>query len=175
MSVMPVDQRGYTNPQLLAETDWLAEHMDDLQSASSMRGHPNNMPAGHIPGAVTCPASAEFPGPPTATWRVLKNSLELRAARHRQWRHYQSSTMRQATRWEWSHGRFSTTVIRTCDCSTAAITSGHRRGDQSLSGRKVTPQTIFRAEPVEAIYCSLRQANPSHGRHQTVFGYAFPS
>lgn len=29
MSTKPVRQRGYTNPQLLAETDWLAEHMDD--------------------------------------------------------------------------------------------------------------------------------------------------
>ena len=27
MSVIPVYQRGYTNPQLLAESDWLAEHM----------------------------------------------------------------------------------------------------------------------------------------------------
>jgi len=31
------------------------------------------------------------------------------------------------------------------------------------------PQTIFSANPVEAIYCSLSQAKSSHGRPQTVF------
>jgi 3-mercaptopyruvate sulfurtransferase SseA len=29
MSVIPVHQRGYANPQLLAETNWLADHLDD--------------------------------------------------------------------------------------------------------------------------------------------------
>ena len=29
MSVTPVRQRGYANPQLLAETQWLAKHMND--------------------------------------------------------------------------------------------------------------------------------------------------
>ena len=29
MSIIPVHQRGYANPQLLAETDWLAKHLDD--------------------------------------------------------------------------------------------------------------------------------------------------
>jgi hypothetical protein len=29
MPNIPVHQRGYTHPELLAETDWLAQHLDD--------------------------------------------------------------------------------------------------------------------------------------------------
>jgi hypothetical protein len=29
MSVLAIHQRGYTNPQLLAETDWLEQHLND--------------------------------------------------------------------------------------------------------------------------------------------------
>lgn len=29
MSVLAIHQRGYTNPQLLAKTDWLEQHLND--------------------------------------------------------------------------------------------------------------------------------------------------
>jgi len=42
VSVIPLHQRGYTNPQLLAETDWLAKHIDDLAVRIVDARPPNN-------------------------------------------------------------------------------------------------------------------------------------
>jgi hypothetical protein len=44
MPNIPVHQRGYAHPELLAETDWLAQHLEDPNVASSTLGHRNNMP-----------------------------------------------------------------------------------------------------------------------------------
>ena len=61
MAVIPVDQRGYTNPQLLAETDWLAKHMDDPAVRIVDARPPQQYAAGHIPGAVNLPGTNGIP------------------------------------------------------------------------------------------------------------------
>jgi len=49
MSIIPVHQRGYANPQLLAETDWLAKHLDDPTVRIVDARPPQQYAAGHIP------------------------------------------------------------------------------------------------------------------------------
>ncbi len=52
MSYIPVHQRGYTNPELLAESNWLAEHLDDPNVRIVDARPPKLYVAGHIPGAM---------------------------------------------------------------------------------------------------------------------------
>jgi len=61
VSVIPLHQRGYTNPQLLAETDWLAKHIDDLAVRIVDARPPQQYAAGHIPGAVNLPGTNGIP------------------------------------------------------------------------------------------------------------------
>ena len=47
-----IDQRGYANPDLLASTDWLADHLDDPGVRIVDCNFPGSYEEGHIPGAV---------------------------------------------------------------------------------------------------------------------------
>ena len=61
MTLITVAQRGYTNPQLLAETDWLAQHLDDSNVRIVDARPPQQYGAGHIPGAVNLPGTNGIP------------------------------------------------------------------------------------------------------------------
>ena len=61
MSNIPIHERGYTNPQLLAETDWLAKHMDDAAVRIVDARPPQQYATGHIPGAVNLPGTNGIP------------------------------------------------------------------------------------------------------------------
>lgn len=52
MQFPDVKDRGYANPQLLAETDWLAEHLTDPNVRVVDARFPNEYAKGHVPGAV---------------------------------------------------------------------------------------------------------------------------
>jgi len=60
MPIVSIHQRGYTYPELLAETDWLAEHGDDSNVRIVDARPPQQYAAGHIPGAVNLRAQTEF-------------------------------------------------------------------------------------------------------------------
>lgn len=48
MSVTPLHKRGYTNPHLLAETDWLNDHLGDAAVRIVDARPPQQYAAGHI-------------------------------------------------------------------------------------------------------------------------------
>ncbi len=52
MPIIPVDQRGYTNPQYIAEADWLEEQLNNSNVRIVDARPPQQYAAGHIPGAV---------------------------------------------------------------------------------------------------------------------------
>lgn len=52
MPIIPVDQRGYTNPQYLAEADWLDGQLNNSHVRVVDARPPQQYAAGHIPGAV---------------------------------------------------------------------------------------------------------------------------
>jgi thiosulfate/3-mercaptopyruvate sulfurtransferase len=56
----PAVEIGYANPELLVETDWLAEHLDDPDLRVVDARKADEYKAGHIPGAVNIPRSATF-------------------------------------------------------------------------------------------------------------------
>jgi hypothetical protein len=41
---LSLSERGYTNPELLVETDWLERHLEDPMSVSLTRGRRINTP-----------------------------------------------------------------------------------------------------------------------------------
>ena len=61
MPVPSVAERGYANPNLLADTDWLAEHLKDpnLRLIDTRSG--DLYSAGHIPGAISLNAFGGIP------------------------------------------------------------------------------------------------------------------
>jgi thiosulfate/3-mercaptopyruvate sulfurtransferase len=52
MATTSVEQRGYAHPELLADTDWLAAHLEDPRVRIVDARGPQQYEAGHIPGAV---------------------------------------------------------------------------------------------------------------------------
>lgn len=56
----PPPEIGFANPQLLVGTDWLAEHLGDINLRVVDARKADEYKAGHIPGAVSIPRSATF-------------------------------------------------------------------------------------------------------------------
>src|SRR3954452_21018755 len=61
MPAAPVSQRGYANPGLLAETSWLADHLNDALLRLIDTRSAELYAAGHIPGAVNLAAAGNIP------------------------------------------------------------------------------------------------------------------
>ncbi len=61
MPVTPVSERGYANPGLLVESDWLADHLDDAGLRLIDTRSAELYAAGHIPGAVNLAAHGGIP------------------------------------------------------------------------------------------------------------------
>lgn len=68
MTVLPVHQRGYAHPELLADTEWLAERTSDPSLRVVDARPPEQYAMGHIPGAVNVPGM---------TLRSVHSPLEL--------------------------------------------------------------------------------------------------
>lgn len=52
LETTPPEERGYAHPDLLATTDWLADHLDDPKVRVVDMDRPDAYPRAHIPGAV---------------------------------------------------------------------------------------------------------------------------
>ena len=61
MQPLPIRDRGYANPELLAETDWLADHISDPKLRVVDARFPQEYAAGHITGAVNLNGFGEIP------------------------------------------------------------------------------------------------------------------
>ena len=169
MPVIPVHQRGYTNPQLLAETDWLAGQLINPNLRVVDARPSQQYAAGHIPGAVNLSGFGGIPradngdmaGPEdfarVAGSMGIGNDVSIVV-------YDAPSQMMGMVAWAFLY--YGHQDVRLLD-------GGYHKWTQE--GRSIStqaasyPQTIFSAKPVEAIYCSLSQAKSSHGRPQKVF------
>ena len=169
MSDIPVHQRGYTHPELLAETGWLAEHLDDSNVRIVDARPPQQYGAGHIPGAVNLPGTNGIP-------RTADGEMA-------------SPEEFSGVAGKLGIGNGSTIIVYDMPnqhmglVAWAFLYYGHR--DVRLldggfekwtrEGRTVStepanyPEAIFNAKPVDAIYCSLSHAKAAHDRPQSVF------
>ncbi|HVO91491.1 MAG TPA: sulfurtransferase [Terriglobales bacterium] len=169
MFVIPIRQRGYTNPQLLAETDWLAQHLNDPNVHIVDARPPQQYANGHIPGAVNLPGTN---GIPRSADGEMASAEEF-----------------SSVAGKLGIGNGGTIIVYDIPnqhmglVAWAFLYYGH--GDVRLldggfekwtrEGRAVSvqptsyPEANFTAKRVEAIYCSFSHAKASHGRPETVF------
>ena len=61
MPVPSVAERGYANPGLLADTEWLATHLDDESLRIIDTRSAELYEAGHIPGAISLATAGGIP------------------------------------------------------------------------------------------------------------------
>lgn len=67
-SVEPVTIDGYANPDLLVNTEWVQEHLDDeTVRLIDVSGKPEDYAAGHIPGAVYVNIGTQMADPEDST------------------------------------------------------------------------------------------------------------
>jgi thiosulfate/3-mercaptopyruvate sulfurtransferase len=169
MSAIPIDQRGYANPQYLAETNWLAGQLDNPNVRIIDARPPDQYAADHIPGAVNLSgfggiprtANGDMASPEVfacvAGTLGIGNDITVVV-------YDAPSQMMGMVAWAFLY--YGHQDVRLLD-------GGFHKWTQE--GRAVSthaesyPQTIFRAKTVEEIYCSLGQAKSSHGRPLTVF------
>jgi thiosulfate/3-mercaptopyruvate sulfurtransferase len=169
MSVIPVAQRGYTKPQLLAETNWLAEHLDDSNVRIVDARPPQQFSAGHIPGAVNLsgfggiPRAADGDMADPKDFARVAGSLGIGNDATVVVYDAPSQMMGMVA---WAFLYYGHQGVRLLD---GGFEKWTREGRPVSTEAASYPQTIFSAKPVEAIYCSLSQAKSSHGRPQKVF------
>ena len=169
MSVIPLHQRGYTNPQLLAETDWLAKHMDDPAVRIVDARPPQQYAAGHIPGAVNLPGTNGIPrtadGEMASAEEFSSVAGKLGISNGGTIIVYDIPNQHMGLV-AWAFLYYGHQDVRLLD-------GGFEKW--SREGRAVSTQPTnyseanFTAKPVDAIYCSFSHAKASHGRPETVF------
>ena len=165
----PVHQRGYAHPELLAETDWLGEHLDDPNVRIVDARPPQQYGAGNIPGALNLSGTN---GVPRTTDGEMASPEDF-----------------SSVAGELGIGNGATIVVYDIPnqhmglVAWAFLYYGHQDvrlldggfEKWSREGRPVSlqaesyPETVFNAKPIDAIYCSLDHAKVSHGRSETVF------
>ena len=169
MPMIPIHQRGYTNPQLLAETDWLAGQLNSTNVHIVDARPPQQYAAGHIPGAVNLPGTNGIP-------RTLDGEMA-------------SAEEFGSVAGKLGIGNDGTIIVYDIPnqhmglVAWAFLYYGHQDvrlldggfDKWSREGRPISVEPInpveanFTAKPVEAIYCSFSHARASHGRPDTVF------
>jgi len=169
MSVIPVDQRGYTNPQLLAETDWLAEHLDNPNVRIVDARPLQQYGVGHIAVAVNLPgtngiprtADGEMASP--EEFSLVAGKLGIDNGGTIIVYDIPNQHMGLVA---WAFLYYGHQDVRLLDGGFEKWTREGR--PVSLQSEKY-PEAVFNAKLVDAIYCSLSHAKASHARPQSVF------
>ncbi len=169
MPIIPVDQRGYTNPQYIAEADWLEEQLNNSNVRIVDARPPQQYAAGHIPGAVNL---SGFGGIPRAAngdmadpedFARVAGSLGIGNDATIVVYDAPSQMMGMVA---WAFLYYGHQDVRLLDGGYHKWTQERRPVSTQAASY---PQTIFSAKPVDAIYCSLSEAKSAYGRPQTVF------
>jgi thiosulfate/3-mercaptopyruvate sulfurtransferase len=169
MSVLPVHQRGYSNPQLLAETDWLAEHMDDPTLRIVDARPPQQYAAGHIPGAVNLPGANGIPrtadGEMASAEEFSLVASKLGIGSDGTIIVYDMPNQHMGLV-AWAFLYYGHQDVRLLDGGFEKWT----RENRSVSTQPANySAAVFNGKPVDAIYCSLSHAKAAHARPQAVF------
>jgi thiosulfate/3-mercaptopyruvate sulfurtransferase len=167
MPSIPVHQRGYAHPELLAETEWLAEHMDDSVVRIVDARPPQQYAVGHIPGAVNLPGTNGIPrtvdgemaspGEFSLIAGKLGNGGTIIV--------YDLPNQHMGLV-AWAFLYYGHQDVRLLD---GGFEKWSREGRPFTTQEVTYPTTTFDARPVEAIYCSFSHAKASYGRSETVF------
>src|SRR5919109_2390034 len=169
MAVIPVSRRGYAHPELLTETECLAQHLNNPKVRIIDARSPQHYSASHIPGAVNLTGFTAIPreanqdmAAPEEFNRVAGNlgiSNDMTVVVY----DTPSQIMGMIA---WGFLYYGHEDVRILD---GGFDKWSREGRPISSEAASYPQTTYAANPVEAIYCSLSDAKAAHGQPETVF------
>jgi thiosulfate/3-mercaptopyruvate sulfurtransferase len=169
MSVIPLHQRGYTNPQLIAETDWLADHLDDPNVRIVDARPPQQFGAGHISGAVNLSGTNGIPrtadGEMASPEEFSGVASKFGIGNHGTIVVYDTPNQYMGLV-AWAFMYYGHQDVRLLD---GGFEKWSREGRPVSTEEASYAMTTFIGRPVEQIYCSLSHAKASHVRPQTVF------
>ena len=168
MQLIPVRDRGYAHPELLAETDWLADRLSDPKLRVIDARQPEQYATNHIPGAVNL---SGFGGIPRAAngdmadpdeFAVVAGNLGISNDTTVVVYDDPSQTMGMVA---WAFLYYGHLDVRLLDGGLAKWSREQRPISTEAADY---PQAIFVPKPREAIYCSLDQAVIAVNEPQTV-------
>ncbi len=169
MHPLPIRDRGYAHPELLAETDWLADRLTDPKLRVIDARQPEQYATNHVPGAVSL---SGFGGIPRAANGDMASPDEfaslvgnLGISNDMTVVVYDApSQMMGMVAWAFLY--YGHSDVRILDGGFAKWSAEHR----PISTQAVDkPHAIFVPIPHEAVYCSLNQAISAAGQSKTVF------
>lgn len=169
MPAAPVSERGYANPGLLVETEWLAQNLDDASLRLIDTRSAELYAAGHLPGAVNLAAAGNIPraengdmGAPEA-FSSLARALGVSA----------DSTVvvcdapgAQMGMMAWAFMYYGHQHVQVLDGGFAKWTAEGRPVSTQPSGY---PPGDFEATLAEELFCSLDDAKAKVGSANTLF------
>ena len=169
MSV-PIAERGYARPGLLAETEWLADRLADPRIRVVDARSQQEYEAGHLAGAVHMDGfGSSIPraengdmGPPAAFARVvgglgIGNGTTVVV--------YDTPSQRMGMV-AWTFLYYGHADVRILD---GGITKWLAEGRALDTQLPEWPPATYVAKPTEAVYCSLEQAKAGVGHDDFVF------
>ena len=169
MQFLPVQDRGYAYPELLAETDWLADRLTDPKIRVIDARPPDQYAAGHLPGAVNL---SGFGGIPRAVngdmarpdeFAGVAGSLGISNDMTVVVYNAPSQMMGMVA---WAFLYYGHLDVRLLDGGLAKWSREHR----PISTQVVDyPAAVFVPNPREALHCSLSQVRLAVAQPKTVF------
>lgn len=169
MQPLPVQDRGYAHPELLAETDWLAERLADSKLRVIDARRPDQYAANHVPGAVNLSGFGGIPradngdmATPDEFASVAGNlgiSNDMTVVVYDE----PSQTMGMVA---WTFLYYGQSDVRILE---GGIAKWSRENRPITSQVEEHPRATFVPKPQDAIYCSLNQAKTALGQPKTVF------
>ena len=169
MPATPIAERGYANPDFLADTGWLAAHLDDADLRLIDTRSAQLYEAGHIPGAVNLAAHGSVP---RAANGDIGTPEEFEALARRLGVSPDSTVVvydapgAQMGSVAWAFSYFGHGGVRVLDGGYEKWTAENR---PTSTTRGSYPPGGFEAHLVEGIFCSLDHAKSAHGKPGTVF------
>ncbi|HJM89667.1 MAG TPA: rhodanese-like domain-containing protein [Dehalococcoidia bacterium] len=166
----PIRDRGYPHPELLADTDWLANHLSDPTLRIVDAREDDDYASGHIPGAVHVGGfllgglrdGAEMPKP--AAFAELIGALGIDESTPVVV--YDAGRSQMAGMTAWAFLYYGHPDIRYLEGGLTQWTAEGRSVTRELPSHE--PRT-FAAQPAEGVLCRLDQAKASVDDDGAVF------
>ncbi len=166
---IPIRERGYAHPELLAETDWLAGHLTDAKLRVIDARPPEQYATSHVPGAVSLSGFGGIPRAPNedvaspdefasvAGNLGISNDMTVVV-------YDAPSQMMGMVAWAFLY--YGHLDVRILDGGLAKWSREHR----PISTQTVDyPRATFVPKPQEALYCSLDQVRSAVSEPKTIF------
>ena len=158
MSMLPIEKRGYTHPELLAETDWLSDHIFDKNIRVIDARPSQQYDVSHLPGAVNL---SGFGGIPRTSTGDMANSSEfakvageLGITNDMTIVVYDAPSQMMGTV-AWAFMYYGHKNVKILDGGLAKWIS---EGKATSGDVPQYPSCVFIPNPIEGLYCSLENA-----------------